>query len=113
MSDGRAPLSEQYAFRTIGDGVAAGLARPEGAALSNTGVVDLGGSTLVFDTSLTLRSAREIRAAAIERTRRPPSLVANSHWHLDHLMGNQLFADLPIYATTRTVEIALEKAAGT
>jgi cyclase len=97
--------------RTDRDGVTFGRARPEGTALSNTGVVDFGEFTLVFDTSLTLRSARDIRAASIALTRRPPSLCANSHWHLDHIVGNQVFADQPIYATKRTIETLLEKRA--
>lgn len=103
--------SEHYAFEPIEVGIAFGRARSSGTALSNTGLVDLGGSTLVFDTSLTLRSARAIREASSVLTGRPPTLLANSHWHLDHVLGNQLFADRPIYATKRTVEILLEKRA--
>jgi cyclase len=103
--------SEHYAFESLGDGVTLGRARAEGTALSNTGLVDLGGSTLVFDTSLTLRSAREILAASIALTHRPPTVCVNSHWHLDHLLGNQVFADRPIYASRRTVEIVLAKQA--
>lgn len=103
------PRLEHYVFEELGDGVAFGRARPEGTALSNTGVIDLGGSTLVFDTGLTLRAAKEIRNASVALTHRAPSLTANSHWHLDHILGNQLFSDGPIYATQRTAEILLEK----
>ncbi len=105
------PRSEHYSFEDLGDRIHFGHARPEGTALSNTGIVDLGGSTLVFDTSLTLHSAREIRSASVTLTGRAPSLTVNSHWHLDHTVGNQVFADRPIYATKRTVEILLEKRA--
>jgi cyclase len=103
------PGTEHYAFETLGDGIHVGRARPEGTGLSNTGVIDLGGSTLVFDTSLTLRSAREIRENSITLTGRVPDLTANSHWHLDHMLGNQVFADGAIYASRRTIEILLEK----
>jgi cyclase len=98
-----------YAFEEIRDGVFFGKARREGNALSNTGLVDLGNSTLVFDTSLTLHSAKEIRDASERTTRRFPSLSVNSHWHLDHTLGNQVFGDRPIYASKRTLEILLEK----
>jgi len=101
--------SQHYRFETLGEGVTAGVALPQGTALSNTGVVDLGGTTLVFDTSLTLGSAREIRDTSISLTHRPPTLAVNSHWHLDHILGNQLFSDHPVYATRRTIEILLEK----
>ncbi|MFZ0892495.1 MAG: MBL fold metallo-hydrolase [Thermoplasmata archaeon] len=108
--NGRGDLhSEHYSFKSIGDGVTFGRARSEGTGLSNTGIVDLGNATLVFDTSLTLRSAREIRQAAERLTRRPPSFTVNSHWHLDHTLGNQIFADRPIYASQRTIEILIEK----
>ena len=102
---------EHYAFEDLGDHIRFGRARPGGTALSNTGVVDLGGATLVFDTSLTLHAARETRAEAIASTGRGPSLCVNSHWHLDHMAGNQVFEDGPIYATKRTAEVLLEKRA--
>jgi len=111
MTNAPLPRSEHYVFETIGDGVTFGRARREGTALSNTAVVDLGPSTLVFDTSLTLHSARDIRAASLALTHRSPSLCVNSHWHLDHVAGNQVFADLSIYASKRTIEILLEKRA--
>ncbi|MGA3021354.1 MAG: MBL fold metallo-hydrolase [Thermoplasmata archaeon] len=103
--------SEHYEFETIGDGIVFAGARREGTALSNTGLVDLGPSTLVFDTSLTLHSAQDIRSASLTLTHRSPSLCVNSHWHLDHVVGNQVFADRPIYASKRTIEILLEKRA--
>jgi cyclase len=106
---GTAAPSTHYAFEPLDDRVTFGRARSEGTALSNTGIVDLGDATLAFDTSLTLRSAREIQTAALSFTRRPVAVAVNSHWHLDHLLGNQLFADLPIFATRRTIELVLEK----
>jgi cyclase len=104
-------MTAHYRFETLGEGVSFGEARKDGAALSNTGILDLGTTTFVFDTSLTLGAAREIREAARSRTGRAPTLAANSHWHLDHILGNQLFADHPIYGTRRTIEIVLEKRA--
>jgi cyclase len=100
-----------YRFQELRPGVVFAEARTEGTALSNAGIVDLGGSTLVIDTGLTLRAARELRRVALERTGRAPSITANSHWHLDHLLGNQLFSDGPIYATRGTVEVLLRKRA--
>jgi cyclase len=102
-------LSDHYTFESLDDGITFGRARADGTALSNTAVIDLGATTLAFDTSLTLRSARDIQTAAISLTGRPVSVVVNSHWHLDHMLGNQLFAERPIYATRRTIEIVLEK----
>jgi cyclase len=103
--------SAHYQFHDLGEGIRWGEARREGTALANTGIIDLGGSTLVFDTSLTLASAHDILGACRSLTGRGPSLAVNSHWHLDHILGNQLFADHPIYATSRTLEVLLEKRA--
>lgn len=111
MTSTPALQSENYTFETIGDGVTFARARREGTALSNTGLADLGRSTLVFDTSLTLHSAQDVRTASMALTHRFPSLSVNSHWHLDHVVGNQVFADRPIYASRRTVEILLDKRA--
>jgi cyclase len=103
--------TENYTFEEIGERIIFGRARSEGTALSNTGLVGVGDSTLVFDTSLTLHSARDILKASRVLTRRPPSISVNSHWHLDHILGNQVFADRPIYASRRTIELLLEKRA--
>jgi len=100
-----------YEFEDLGDGVAFGRARAEGTGLSNTGVIRLDESPLIFDTSLTLHSAREIRTTCRTLTGREPALSVNSHWHFDHVLGNQVFADRPIYASRRTAEILLEKRA--
>jgi cyclase len=111
VTNPRSLKTEHYAFEEISAGITFGRARPEGVALSNTGLVELGESTLLFDTSLTLHSARDILDASREFTRRPPSLTVNSHWHLDHILGNQVFADRPIFASQRTIGILLEKRA--
>lgn len=105
----RIPPSEHYSFEPLGEGITFARARPEGTALSNAGLVDLGGGTLVFDTSLTLRAARDLCKASIAATGRPPTLSANSHWHLDHVLGNQVFANHPIYATRPTIAILRKK----
>lgn len=101
--------SNEYTFEPLSDGVVFAHARPGGVALSNAGIVELGGSSLVFDTALTLTAARELRDAASFALGRPPALAVNSHWHLDHMLGNQLFDAGPIYATQRTIELMLAK----
>jgi cyclase len=111
MSIATQSTGSHHTFEDLGEGITFGRARPDGVALSNTGLIDLGESTLVFDTSLTIQGGRAICAASQDRTGRFPTLAANSHWHLDHIMGNQVFADGPIYATKKTVEILLQKRA--
>jgi len=101
--------SEHFRVETLTEGVSATIADLRGLAVSNSAVVDLGEATLVFDTTFTPRAAEDLAKAALELTGRRPTLAANSHWHLDHMLGNSVFSALPIYATRRTREILLEK----
>jgi cyclase len=68
-------------------------------------VVDLGGETLVFDTFFTPAAARDLVAAAEGLGLPPASVVVNSHWHGDHVRGNQVFEGAAILATHRTREL--------
>lgn len=103
---GKAPTdSPEYTFESLAEGVVFAHARPGSTALANSGIVDLGGSSIVVDTALTLQAARELRSAATSALGRPPALTFNTHWHLDHLLGNQLFTDGPIFATERTIQL--------
>jgi cyclase len=101
--------SRHYTFQEVGDGIHAAIARPEGNGVCNSGIVDLGGAALVFDTSLTPGSGRDLRVATEATLGQPPTVAANSHWHLDHSLGNQEFSSVPIWGTRRTREILLEK----
>ncbi|MCI4320164.1 MAG: MBL fold metallo-hydrolase [Thermoplasmata archaeon] len=97
-----------YAFEPLADGVVAGIARRDGFGTCNTGLIDLGGNALAFDTGSTGRAAEELRSESARRFGRPPAFAANSHWHFDHSLGNRRFQGLPIFGTRRTREILLE-----
>lgn len=104
------PQSTHFTFHQLAEGVWAAIALSTGLAASNSGIVDLGERTLVFDTTLSPASAADLRTAAEYLTRQPVTYVLNSHWHNDHVFGNAIFApETEIYATTRTYELMLEK----
>jgi len=88
-----------------GPGVWAAIARPDRAAVGNAAIVDLDAKTLVVDTHISPGAARELRTAAEELKGRPVSLVLNTHWHGDHVLGNGEFEDARIVATGRTREL--------
>jgi glyoxylase-like metal-dependent hydrolase (beta-lactamase superfamily II) len=95
-----------FELERVADGVHAAVVTMEGGALGNAAIVDLGDATLVFDTCLTLAAARELRRAAEELTGRPPAYLVNSHFHADHVAGNQVFApEAVVIATERTREL--------
>jgi len=92
-----------YSFEPVADGVLAAIHRPGGGGVGNAAIVDLGRTTLVFDTGMTPQAGAELRAAAEELA--PVAVVVNSHFHADHVRGNQAFENVEIVATGRTQEL--------
>jgi len=74
-----------------------------GKAICNAGIVDLGNKTLVFDPFLAPSAAAELREIARQLTKKPVTLVVNSHYHQDHIRGSQAFLpQATIISTTLT-----------
>ena len=104
------PQSKNFTYHELADGVWAAIVITTGLAASNSGIVDLGDRTLIFDTTFSPASAAELRNVAESLTGRPVDYVLNSHWHQDHVFGNAAFApETEIYATARTSELITEK----
>ena len=103
--------TKYFNLHQIVDGVYAALAVPGSGAWCNAGIVNLGGQTLVFDTLFTPQAAQELRRYAEQLTGRPTTWVINSHRHADHVLGNQVFADAQIVATSTTREQIAERGA--
>lgn len=78
--------------------------------MSNAAIIDLGDRTLVVDTFQTLTAAEDLLTAARSLTGRGAAIVVNSHWHSDHVGGNQVFSGAEIIATPRTVELVVHNA---
>lgn len=85
------PTSEHFRLERLAEGVYAAVQNDRGFAVSNAGIVDLGDRTVIFDTFLTPAAARDLRDAADTVTGRTASFVVNSHFHNDHIRGNQVF----------------------
>lgn len=104
------PHSEHFTYHELAEGVWAAIVIPTGLAASNSGIIDLGDRTLIFDTTLSPASALDLRIAAESLTGRSVDYVFNSHFHNDHVFGNAIFdSTTEIYATARTREIMAEK----
>jgi cyclase len=99
--------SDQFTFEQLGAGVWAAIAKPSAGASSNCGIVDIGRSTLVFDTSMTPRSAGQLRAGARILSGKEPLEVANSHWHFGHTLGNRVFGGSTIRGTRAMQDLLL------
>lgn len=99
------PESEHFHIEQLAEGVYAAINKPQGHAICNAGIVDLGGKTLVFDCFLTAAAARDLKKTAEQLTGNPVSYLVNSHYHNDHVRGNQVFSEAAIISTQRTRDL--------
>jgi glyoxylase-like metal-dependent hydrolase (beta-lactamase superfamily II) len=102
-SNRQLPDSKHFRLQQLADGVYAAIHIDGGMAIGNAGIVDLGDRTLIYDTFSTPQAAEDLRTAAEALTGRPIDAVINSHWHHDHIWGNQVFsANTEIISTEET-----------
>ncbi|WNS46782.1 MBL fold metallo-hydrolase [Paenibacillus sp. MMS20-IR301] len=97
--------SRHFHILPIADGIYALEAAEQGGAMSNAGIIDLGGCTLIFDTFNTPQAGQDLRRAALHLLNQPVRYVVNSHWHGDHVRGNQMFCEETIIASNITREL--------
>ncbi len=98
--------SKHFTLHSLAEGVFTAIALDGGSALCNSGLIDLGDQTLIFDTFLTPQAALDLRRCAQELFGRTPQIVINSHYHNDHIWGNQVFeGEAQIISSTRTREL--------
>jgi len=97
---------ENFTIQQLAPGVWAAIQNDQfGKAICNAGIVDMGDKTLIFDPFMTPEAARELRETAERLTGRPVSIVVDSHYHNDHIRGNQEFKpEATIISTTWTRE---------
>lgn len=90
----RAP-AHGFSLEKLADGVYAAIRKePPGFAVdSNVLFVVNDEDVLVVDANDTPSSAREVIAAIRTVTKKPVRFVVNTHWHDDHIMGNQVYRD--------------------
>jgi glyoxylase-like metal-dependent hydrolase (beta-lactamase superfamily II) len=88
------PDSKHFRLQQLADGVYAAIHIDGGAAIGNAGIIDLGDRTLIYDTFSTPQAAEDLRTAAETLTARAIDAVINSHWHHDHIWGNQVFSSM-------------------
>jgi len=101
--------TEYFTLHTLDDGVFAAIAKPGKGAWSNAGIVDLGEELLVFDSLSTPSAGKELRRQAESLTGKKVKYLINSHYHGDHVFGNQVFFDTTIISTYDTQKLCNEK----
>jgi len=107
------PVSKHFTVEQLAPGVWAAIQNDYyGHAICNAGIIDLGDKTLVFDPFMTPEAARDLKKAAEQLTGRKVTIVINSHYHNDHIRGNQVFvpqADIISTEWTRNEMFTSEK----
>ena len=81
-----------FRLQKIGDGVWAAIVSDEGLAGGNAGFVIGDDGVLVIDTFQDPRPAKALLGEIRKLTPLPIRLVVNTHYHLDHVNGNDVFA---------------------
>ena len=81
-----------FRLQKIGDGVWAAIVNDEGLAGGNAGFVIGDDGVLVVDTFQDPRPAKAMLAEIRKITPLPIRFVVNTHYHLDHVNGNDVFA---------------------
>ena len=82
-----------FAVTKIGEGVYAALGEDGGAAGSNAGFIIGSNGVAVVDTFTAVAPAKELLAEIRKVTNLPIRYVVNTHYHLDHVGGNAVFAE--------------------
>jgi cyclase len=79
----------------VADGVYAAIRKePPGLTVNGNSVFIINETdVIVVDTTLTPGTAKEELAALRRLTTKPVRYVINTHWHDDHIMGNQVYRD--------------------
>lgn len=101
-------LSGHFTLERLADGVYAALHIEGGSAICNAGLMDLGGLVVVFDTFLTPQAAVDLKQCAISLFGGPPQVVINSHYHNDHIWGNQAFAPDALIVSSDQTRLLLD-----
>lgn len=101
--------TKYFTLRTLCAGVFAAIAKPGQGAWSNAGIIDLGDELLVFDSLSTPSAGDELRSQAESLTGKKVKYLINSHYHGDHVFGNQVFSDTTIVSTYVTEKLCKEK----
>jgi glyoxylase-like metal-dependent hydrolase (beta-lactamase superfamily II) len=87
--------SEKFDVVKVAEGVYATIRRdsPGLAAEANNVFIINRDDVVVVDTNISSSSTREVLAALRKLTTKPVRYVINTHWHDDHVLGNQVYRD--------------------
>ena len=83
---------DDFTITKVADGVYGAIAKPGGLASGNAGFVVGDDGVIVVDTFYTPVAIEELIETIGKETKQPIKYAINTHYHLDHTGGNQVFA---------------------
>jgi cyclase len=105
--------SKHFTIYKLGAGIWAAINNDNGGhAICNAGIVDMGDKTLVFDPFMNPDAAEDLKKAAEILTGKKVGWVVNSHYHNDHIRGNQVFEGANIISSFWTRSKIIESEPG-
>lgn len=87
------PSSLPFTLKPLGQNVYAAIDDAKGDSGANAGFVIGDNGVLVVDTFEKPAAAKQLLAEIRRLTQLPIKYVVNTHYHLDHVAGNKVFAD--------------------
>jgi glyoxylase-like metal-dependent hydrolase (beta-lactamase superfamily II) len=90
-----AAAAEEFSIAPLSKGVFAIVRNdPPGFAVeSNSGFIECGEHLVVIDAQSNEATTRRVLAAIRSRSAKPVKYVINTHWHDDHIVGNQVYRE--------------------
>ncbi|MDX2308293.1 MAG: quinoprotein relay system zinc metallohydrolase 1 [Hyphomicrobium sp.] len=105
-----APLSYTLAPEKLDDGIwlvrgaQEAITRQNGGAIANIAILDTEAGAVVIDTGPSRLFGEALLRVATELTRKPVVRVYNTHFHPDHVFGNQAFDAAAIAAPAGVID---------
>lgn len=90
---GSGPYNSTYAITELAEGVhtLTWTTPPGSPAISNSTFIVGDNDVVLIDTGLSRSAGEAILGGLRQVTAKPVSMVINTHWHGDHIFGNQVF----------------------
>ena len=92
MPGGRVETAH-FTFREVREGIFHAVGKPSVSAGSNAALIVGADHLLIVDSHMTPAAARALLADLPAVTDKPVRYVINTHFHFDHVHGNQVFGD--------------------
>lgn len=97
--------NKYFTIQQAAEGIWGAISVPGSGSLGNAAIIDIGDLTIVVDTTNLPHSGALLRQTAEQLTNKPIKYVINTHFHGDHVNGNQEFMESDFISTVWTRDL--------